>query len=59
MEDKIEDNFNEILTALKFGKKWKISGKNGFLVNYRENDVIFLWDEENQQWTISVQKIVK
>ena len=59
MEEKIEDEFNEILTALKFGKKWKISGKNGFLVNYRENDVIFLWDEENCQWTISVQKIVK
>lgn len=59
MEQKIEDDFDKILTALKFGKKWKISGKNGFLVNYRENDVIFLWDDENCQWTITLQKIVK
>ena len=59
MEQKIEDDFDTILTALKFGKKWKISGKNGFLVNYRENDVIFIWDDEKQQWTISIQKIVK
>lgn len=59
MEDRIEDNFNQILQALRFGKKWKIRGKNGFLVEYLTDAIYFIWDEEKKQWVISTQKIVK
>lgn len=59
MEQKIEDEFNEILAALKHGKKWNLSGKNGVMVSYLGNEVFFIWDEEKCQWTISLQKIVK
>lgn len=59
MEDKAEHDFNQILQALRFGKKWKIRGKNGFLVEYLKDAVYFIWDEESETWTITLQKIVK